>query len=879
MTYAYEIILDGEGGRFVVDGDRLEVAGSLVPPGLYSVTLRAIKPDGWSETKPFEIQIVQDLARKTFARSSAGVYSGGVLIRTLWSEKPFDGLIDGHIWDGLDDNGAVAASGDYTLKVLDTSGVTDEWLGAVGNNSYPWPWYQSIDQCHGMAITDTGKIYLVIGYYEGRNATLKSTVADPLTYEFVLPVTYRLTGPVAHHVATDNKRAYFAGNNVGVPGVAPHWTSTSFVWAVTVADDVAHTFSSGTGVIKGGVTYSGACVVVSTDGVFPNYPRNYFGSGLITGLAVQVAGDFLFVTRQFLNSLYVVNKMTGALIATTTSLTEPTRICVDHNDDLWITSKSGAGWIVAKYKVSARTGALALVPGSTLNGFSEPLALSVTPDGAVIRIADGGKSQQIKSYSNVTYAPQGTYGQAGGYASGPDVTADKFQFYHDCWITWPASSGGWQGGRAWSWLAHQPDGKLWVGDPSNARNMRFSISGVKYTYAGEISWVPLGYATSIDSNDATRVFSDWREYRIDYSKKFPEKGWWTLVKNWKFNVPLTHDDPYFRMNRTTTLSNGRTYCLLRSRLGGVEIAELTPKGLRLTGVTDPAIINISLMPNGDLHYVNAPLVGSPIVFEKKALTGFNRLNNPTYSAKKTFVTTPKRIAEDPAPATLVFPQPWQVTANGTIGVYEPRKQHAGYHMAGVDAATGAWKFKTLPSVPTNRYRWTDSVTRRFMGEDDWPRGYFDITPVSSAGNICFTIGSSFIAGYHGEGFAVAQANKWWHYHESGLLVSSFGVVLEGEGDNQPGLAGNAGRGSSVALQDGTTSSSSITTNFTVAVRTCGASTIQTLSSSTSSRSPGTPEASRRRKPIPTICFSLFRSTRRNWPTTRPTGRAARRRTP
>jgi hypothetical protein len=773
----------------VIDGDRLEVAGTLVPPGVYSVTLRATQPDGWT-AKPFEIEVLADPKRKRFSKSSVGVYSGDVLIRTLWSEQPFEGMIDGRLWDGLDDDGKIAVSGNYTIKVLDASPTRHEWAGAVGNTSLPpGPWWHPNDIMFGMAITNTGKIYCAVGYFEGRTGTLKTTVANPQAWDYVLPVVFRRTGPVARHVTTDNVKAYFAGDDIGsrVQGL---WNNTSFVWAVTVADDAAHRFSSGVGVTKAGVTYSGASVLLSTDGTFPG---PYYGSGLITGLAVQISGKFLFVSRAGLNNVYVVDKNTGAAVATISTLIAPGAICCDTAGALWIASKNAVGnHIVAKYTVSSDTGALTLVRGSTLTGFSQPLAMSVTPDGATLRVANAGASQQIKSYSNSKFVLESTYGQAGGYTKNPYAANDKFCFFNDCWITHQRTALG-VGGAAMTYLAHQPDGKLWVGDSANARNMRFSVSGSAYTYVDQLAWITLSYSSSMDPNNPTRVFSNWQEYAVDYSKSRDDPGWWRLVANWRTGVPAANNDYNTRMRHVTTLSNGRTYTMLRDYVTGLRFFELTSTGMRDTGITNNGLNTVAFMPNGDLHIRAIPSTGSPIVHRRRLLTGFDKSSNPQWAPVTTLSTSPKTLESDPKPqSTFGFGVRWGITPGGVIPAYDTRREHTGWHLGGVSVKNGRWLWRALPSTPTHRFDYANTVTTPRMSEVDWPVGYFDIAcRTANIATDCYSVGANIFAHFRGEGWGIAQVNKWWHYHESGLLVSNFGVVQIGEGEAQIGLAGNA----------------------------------------------------------------------------------------
>ena len=732
--------------------------------------------DDFAIIKGLHIQRVAGPADRAFARSSAGVYSGKRLIRTLWNERPFNGVIDGRLWDGRDDDGKVAPSGNYVIKVMDASGVSYTWDGVIGNtSSLPHRW-NPMDVVHGMAITSAGKIYVACGYSEARGSTYKTTVSNPQVPEFVLPVVFRQTGPISLFVATDDTRTYFAGGNLP--------RATSAVWALNVATDTIHTFASGLPyqAFPGGHRLSSAISLIN-------------GAGCrITGLAVQKSGDLLFVARSGLNSITVYNKVTGALVTTITSINSPTRMRCDAAGDLWIAYTSSGGAAVAKFAVDSQTGALSLVRGSQISGLFEPLALAITPDGGTLRIADGGNSQQIKSYATATSALTSTYGRASGYAVGPDVTFDKFWFHNPNGITLGVPSLGVYGGPM-TFLEHQPDGKLWVGDSANCRSLLFTVSGARYAYHDQIAWIGAHYSVAIDRNNAARVCANWLEFEIDFSKQPGERGWWKLARNWGFGITSNYNDQNFRMLNLATLRNGRTYAQPRSYSAGNEIVELSPTGLRFTGVTG-SLTTTALASDGSLRILATPAPGKPIVFQKRDLLGFDRAHNPLYGPLTTIASTPPTLPTDPTPRSITGDRaPWAASPDGVVVVYDSRKEFRGWHLGGIDIKSGQWRWRAMPSTPRNLF--STKTLSQWTGD-----GYFDTTSSSTAGNNVWVLGANVLAGYHGEGWGPAQVNKWYHFHaDTGLLISNFGVVLEGDGESQPGMAGNASRGS-VSMRNG-----------------------------------------------------------------------------
>lgn len=890
--------------------DALNSATTFTNAGVYGHFLHDVRIMGGSlaAVQSASAENWTELPALSLSQSSAGVFQGETLIRTLWSEKPFNGQVTSSLWDGLDDDGNVAPSDDYTIRVLDASGVKYEWLGCVGNNGQPnGTGWQPYDSIHDMVFTNTGKMYAACGYNEALSNTFKSTAANPLVAEFVRPIPHRFAAPSTFFVATDNERAYFGAGKPYIGPTTSGLDGASFIFAVTVADDAPYVFSSGTNAVFSGGAYSAANLVLNTTGASP---KNYYGNGIITGLAVQQSGNLMFASRGLLNQLHVTNKLTGASVATITSFTAPTRMCIDPiSDGVWLVTKPNANWLAALYSVNPSTGAFTLVAGTEIVSADEILAICTTPDGTTVRIACGGSSQQIKSYSfgadkfggagafasatgwtftgaglsiaggtlngdgtgsdvsarfsagltvgkahyvewNIvsrsagsvnpatlnlgatnrfapgtyrefrsaatstladmrTFAFNGsvdnyiireinasvsTFGQAGGYANGPAVAVDKFGFYNTNGNTFNGFDGvSVRNGANWAYIAHQPDGKVWIGDPFNRRNMRYNVSGTVWTFDTSIEFVGSNYSQAIVHGEPTRVFSDWREYSVDYSKKQGEPGFYTLVRNYGWSIPATLDDQYTRMKQAVKLSNGRTYCLMRDyTISGLRMFEITSTGLRDTGVTSTGLTIDNLAPNGDIRRTVPVSTGAPHVFSRRPLTGFDGSHNPVYGPLETVYTSANTTADDPKDLRGQSWTPWYLTSGGVIPAYDYRKEHLGKHLALIKAATGAFLARVLPSTPSNRFRRISSAEKaRMTRAKDWPTDHFDVHPGSMAGNACDVVGPHIFASYHGESWGPAQVNMTWHFHESGLLVANFGTTLEGTGRGQPWMAGNA----------------------------------------------------------------------------------------
>ena len=168
-------------------------------------------------------------------------------------------------------------------------------------------------------------------------------------------------------------------------------------------------------------------------------------------------------------------------------------------------------------------------------------------------------TQQVKALNSNTLSPLWTLGQSGGYLTNSTVANDKFAFKD---IT----------GFSYSpYLAYAPDGSFWVGDAGNYRALHFSASR---TFIERIMFLQNTYSSTVDPNDSTRVFANYLEFKIDYSKPLDngKNGSWELKRNWGpgFNSRQFGGDfdPTERLRKIVTLSNGRTYGILRSTKTG-----------------------------------------------------------------------------------------------------------------------------------------------------------------------------------------------------------------------------------------------------------------------------------------------------------------------
>ncbi len=698
----------------------------------------------------------------TAATTSAGVFDrDGTLVRTLWSGVHRAAGEHTADWDGLDDGGHLASDGPYEVRIL-SDDVRYTWEGVVGNTSdrFTGPTlYHAYDIILGMAVAGSS-IYLATGYNEGATSAFKTTTADPQQRISILGAGLR-TGAITCYVTTDGTNVYWSGSDAFI-------AENSFVYVTRVSDDREASLAKAVPIpVTYGRTYHSAIDRVGGAG------------STITGIAVQHAGPYLFVARSALDRLDVVNKSTGAVIRTL-RFPHPTALVADGNDDLWMVLEHRT---VTKYHVGF-DGSLRAI--TRISGFSEALALAVSPDNRTLAVADAGSAQQVEGFDNTATFHSvrlWTLGEAGGYANGPDITDDKFYFHDFTDITFKPH------GTDWTFLAYQPDGSLWVGDSGNDRSERF---GTGRTVLDRIQYIPGFYSVSADPKDPSRVFANLLEFHVDYSKPLgPHNGSWTLVRNWGWGVPARLLDNESLLKWIATLPNGRTYATLGDDTARkLAIVELPPRGnLRLTGIETPTR-SYAIEPDGSLHSVTT-CPDSPIVWRVQSLTGFDPDHNPEWAAARIVGISPKLTPEDVCTHGWA---PWPTTSSGLILAYGEFSDTGGWHIEALDPATGQWRWKAAPSTNVN-----------YVGS--YPNdGHFDIgnNVNAFAGGDLHTSGHHVFWEYHGEKWKNGQTNVWTHLYDDGLMVGQFGVVDPARSlpEGAAEMAGNAFSSALVTARDG-----------------------------------------------------------------------------
>jgi hypothetical protein len=713
---------------------------------------------------PAQASVTQTFSLSQSATTSAGVYDpSGVLVRTLWSNVRYPSGSHEVTWDGADDVGTLLPEGSYEIRVL-SSQVTYTWEGVVGNTSTA----KSGPEKHHpfRPIKDLArvgsKMYYTTGFNEGSPSASKFNLATPnINSGYVLPTLWAAT----EFIATDGTTVYWGSSNLGWFHPQGKWNIQWWVHGTNPTDDSDVTFTNGIN-YTAGRAWNAIDFTDSSDGTT--------NDGIISGLAVQKNGNLLFVSHELLNEVRVLDKITGAPIKTITGITAPREIAVDNNDDIWIIS-SNSGSVVEHYDV-APDGTLTLL--NSITGLSDPLAVAVSPDDSTVLVADAGSSHQLKAFNNTTSAPLWTFGELGGHANGAEVRNDKFYF----------------DGRAD--IEFESDGSFWVADTGNNRTMHYTADR---TFLDMIHYVGLFYSANVDANDPTRAFAGFLEYEIDYSKPLaPGNGSWSLVRNWRYGVPEDFGGNANQradiLRSVTTLSNGRTYAILRcpSCSPSREIVELSQNGiLRFTG------IGVSeLAAEGSDLVITVDKSTNPWmqVWKKRSILGFEVDGNPQYGPEE-IITQISMLGNgtqvDPDPGGSTFLSGWKASDTGIIPVLQgstnPSATEPGWHFGGLDPTTNQWVFKEALA--------TGETYRGLYPDTDG----FDVgNSVLATGATTRTSSRNFFWNYYGESWKGGQVNMWTHVYDDGLVVGRFGNLRSSAlhpyyaigWEAPPGVAGN-----------------------------------------------------------------------------------------
>lgn len=739
-----------------------QLTATLAPPTSLSTSKASLTPLPSRRLKLTTTPFVLTKASTQFVftldksyTTSAGAYkTDGTLLKTLWRKVNYAAGTHTAIWDGTNDNGVAVPPGKYQIRVL-YHNVKYLWEGVIGNTSksFTGPTVHHAFQPIQSVSIDGSNVFYAVGYNEQQSGGHRFKTNNPQSKTTVLKSDFFTS---FNHVATDGVYAYWAA----AAGCCN--SSTSFITATKVSDNTPVSFPAGQNVClnRFPAQYGGGC--------YPN--QSWFsvidvsntGSGA-TGLAVQKSGNLLAVSHSSRNQVILFDKRTGDQIGSI-SVTKPQKLAFAPNGDLWAI----AGKSVLRYTNLSSTPSVV----TAIAGLANPLAVALHPiNNDLVLVADGGNSQQVKAYDR-DGTKLWTYGQAGGYNNRePSVTTKKLWF-------------GREGEQ--SSIAIQSDGSFWVNDYQNNRLLHISASR---TYLEQIAYQPHNYLATVDLNNPSRVFSNFLEFKIDYSKplKAGATGSWVLVKNWAAGLPNPQypSGSFDGLRTVITLSNGRTYGLISSNDGSIAIVELPKIGpLRLTGIklTKDKV----LYKNGELRAASSSANSVQIV-KSWALKGFDSLGNPQWGAGSILATLPAK-AGDPyyrGAFSGMSGSRFPVTSSGVgISLDQSVRGNTGFHLGGIKTGTARWLWKASP-------------TGKLDGRGTFQTQEIDNT-IHYGGNQVWAVGRNVVYGFHGEFFTdqlngrVGQANQFMHFYDDGLFVGQFGVPsTRATEEAQAGLGGNS----------------------------------------------------------------------------------------
>jgi hypothetical protein len=449
------------------------------------------------------------------------------------------------------------------------------------------------------------------------------------------------------------------------------------------------------------------------------------------------------------------------------------QIAFAPSGDLWVLSNGAALRFPSDGSQPA--------PFATTPTLDKPLAITVDPaDDDGVWVADGGPSQQAKRFDRMGRSTF-TVGRRGGPAGNAAVArGDRL-----CFMTKTSEEQ--------TAVAVDDSHGLWVVDTCNNRILQFDTQG---KVLNEIANLQAVYTSAVDPANPTRVFANYLEFAVDYTKPLASPGSWTLVRNWMPALPpaLRDDNSANRgfggFTQVQTFPNGRTYATLWVN-GTPQVVELAADGTVRPGNTlannVPNQSGAVIYENGDLGYsINTTTTQSVV---RRTLTGFDASGNPSWAATPTVLASAAVAASAPTYKSGSFTgSVWArfpVTSSGNVIFFDPGVDAtSGFHLGAVARGGTKWLWQASPSGPMD-------------GLGTFQTKQSDPT-IQYGGNSVLVAGRHIVYGYHGEFYTdlgnrnVGQANQFMHFRDDGLFIGQFGVAsTRATSPTQAGLSGNA----------------------------------------------------------------------------------------
>jgi outer membrane protein assembly factor BamB len=754
------------------------LACAVLVPCLLDAGRAAAEPDARSLN--FHFRLDNDYS------TSAGVFdAGGTLVRTLWGNRRYTAGPHDASWDGRDDDGRpVPDDVEYEIRML-THNVIYTWDGVIGNTS-PDPTspvhHDAPDFFNDLVVSGDRAFFTTSD--EGRVPTMRYfRLNDPHSWHArpALPLAYDATMGL---VTADRERVYWAHDSSPWAHTWGNGGDQAFVMATDRDLSREIEFEAGTPTCVhrvGQRCYRDdetdgnirSAIDVVTD--FREDPRTttvFEGArNNVTGLAVQTDGPLLFAAHGSLSParIHVLDKRSGRLLARIPIEGVGRLVAVPGSNELWAIHDLAGRRVVSHLAIGPAPD-YSLTILRTLQGLESPLALSVTPDGAQVVVAEGGASQQVLAFDADSGEPVWQLGENGGYAvHGPTVNAEKFSF-HRRQID-PRTSRRFEHAL----LGFAPDGSLWVGDTALSRLLEFDS---RRRNVDEVAFLPRFYSTVVDRGDPSRVFMGYTEYAVDYTKPLDRS--WRLVRFFGDSPQLTMDHLQWATGfvDVATLGNGRTYGLARTTRAVVDVMEVPMHGdLKRFAIKlqQPAFLD----REGDLYGIRSRGTAGPVEVWQRPLRAFDGDGTPSWGREESRVRVP-RAARDPRPSTGGAYERGVAQLSPDLNViFDPWNSDAGrFHLAAIRDGSDRLLWRASPA--SGRFDLAQ------------PDGVFDFSRPAYAGMQVSALGDQIVYNYHGEFWRGGQANQFLHWYRDGLFVGQFGVPdLRALPPGAPGMAGNS----------------------------------------------------------------------------------------
>lgn len=684
-----------------------------------------------------------------------------VLVKTLGQNKKESIGTHTEVWDGTDNDGNLQTIGAPFKLIVAYNNNVATWEGVVGNSS------DSTTGIHVLrggsqicsANVVNGKLYAATGYAEV-NASQKYANTSTPQYWYTYSSLPNASGQTTYFTCASSKFNFWGGENYNF--------SNSFVFPERLSNNTEINFSGSVfNGQPGGRGYN--CLdLTASSGL----------TGMITGMSCQQNGNgYLFIAHGSLNSIDVLrtSDSTNTKVQTI-SITGVTALTVDKDNDnvLWL----AMGTTVNKYTINS-DGSITST-ASTITGFNNVRSLHA--QGGDLAILDGGTQQVLKRYNSTSLALTATIGSAGGYASTPTVTNNRF-YLNDL------------GGVLSTFVTHDATGGVYIGDAGNSRVQHFDASGnfiesIMHigTYVTYVDGSNKGicYPVNLCANQNTALFGDFYEFTIDYSQ--PLKTGWTLTNNYGYKLPAGWHNTNSVLG-VYKYPNGRRFMIVTQKGPQTTyLAELTSTGLNI--INTPIAQSATFDKSGNLtvfsianKYASTPPHPAVTTYTKYIVT-VPGSGNPTIGSGVVAATLQSGY-QDPIPSDTRL----NVTGNGKIVVLDPSIGTTRnpsfpnyYHYAIYDSAT-----------MVRLARFGIGTPRSYKG-DYLTDGTFDAgNGINYGGGTVSTIGNYFYVGYHGEGWKQTQTNIFYKFNDLGLVQGVFGVLGTQvvRGTAPYGFAGNA----------------------------------------------------------------------------------------